>query len=193
MPTRAERIEARRIEATEALLDWVEGGHPLRVTRDDEPAFEETEAARRVMRWADGRPVALDVLLALAWSGSVEDPAPSIDAAAEIRDLTGAGRIAVERARQKLPVEAGGEGYDAAHDAEKEGSDSLAIAAVCYATPPRMRRMVAGGRPLEWPWDTDYWKPKDRIRDLERAGALIAAALDVELARKGTSDATDRD
>lgn len=29
-----------------------------------------------------------------------------------------------------------------------------------------------------WPWDWKWWKPKDRVRDLVRAGALIVAELE---------------
>jgi hypothetical protein len=29
-----------------------------------------------------------------------------------------------------------------------------------------------------WPWSFEWWKPKDRIRNLVRAGALIAAEID---------------
>lgn len=29
-----------------------------------------------------------------------------------------------------------------------------------------------------WPWDLVWWKPKDRIRNLVRAGALLAAEID---------------
>jgi len=29
-----------------------------------------------------------------------------------------------------------------------------------------------------WPWDLEWYKPKTKIRNLVRAGALIAAAID---------------
>lgn len=32
--------------------------------------------------------------------------------------------------------------------------------------------------PEDWPWANAYWKPQDPKRDLIRAGALIAAAID---------------
>jgi hypothetical protein len=33
--------------------------------------------------------------------------------------------------------------------------------------------------PWPWPWASRYWKPDaDRVRELEKAGALIAAAID---------------
>lgn len=36
-----------------------------------------------------------------------------------------------------------------------------------------------------WPWSSKWWKPKDRIRNLVRAGALIAAEIDRLLELKG--------
>lgn len=37
-----------------------------------------------------------------------------------------------------------------------------------------------------WPWDRKYWKPtpEDRIKELAKAGALIAAQIDYELNKK---------
>ena len=32
--------------------------------------------------------------------------------------------------------------------------------------------------PQDWPWNDKDWKPKDPMRDLIRAGALIAAEID---------------
>lgn len=38
---------------------------------------------------------------------------------------------------------------------------------------------VQGWAPEQWPWDPDWWKPSaDPIRNLEKAGALIAAEID---------------
>jgi hypothetical protein len=81
----------------------------------------------------------------------------------------GAALIAAERRRQ-IEVE----GYDPEHD---EPSDDLARAAVAYALPYSDETRVA-----YWPWGVSAFKPKDRLRDLVRAGALIAAAIDAEVA-----------
>ena len=40
--------------------------------------------------------------------------------------------------------------------------------------------MTVMGAPFGWPhtWDASWWKPKDRRRDLVRAGALIIAEIE---------------
>lgn len=61
-------------------------------------------------------------------------------------------------------------------------NEELASAAACYATPFRWRPFVVreGQAPLIWPWEKKWWKPtsEDRIRELQKAGALIAAEID---------------
>lgn len=96
----------------------------------------------------------------------------------------GVALIAAERARQ---VEA--EGYTAEHDAE-HGSHRLAMAAMAYAV-PRGGLMEPMWQPLRfWPWRIAEFKPSsDRIRDLTKAGALIAAAIDAELAARNSGGA----
>lgn len=34
------------------------------------------------------------------------------------------------------------------------------------------------GRPMDWPWDLSWWKPKGRRRDLVRAAALLVAEIE---------------
>jgi hypothetical protein len=108
--------------------------------------------------------------------------------------------IAAERERQKSK-----EGWSAKHDADHV-HDELAIAAACYALPDRAREIICdtipicgGGsftqpgvryvtgteRPRLWPWERRWWKPTpdDRIRELAKAGALIAAEIDRLLAK----------
>jgi hypothetical protein len=79
--------------------------------------------------------------------------------------MTGIERIAVERQRQRDV-----EGWDAEHD--RGHGEELALAGACYAAPHYA--------PEVWPWDPQWWKPtpENRIRELEKAGALIAAAID---------------
>lgn len=90
--------------------------------------------------------------------------------------LTGVDLIAAERKRQ-IEEEGWSEFHDDGHDL-----DELAFAAVCYALPHRERYAGAEGLPFYWPgrWLCQWWKPSpnDRVRELVKAGALIAAEID---------------
>lgn len=90
-----------------------------------------------------------------------------------LRRMDGASLIAAERRRQVAV-----EDWTAAHD-DKYTSGSLARAAACYALPPTGRPSDYD-TPAEWPWDSRYWKPSpdDRVKELVKAGALIAAEID---------------
>lgn len=82
--------------------------------------------------------------------------------------LAGVELIAAERRRQ---VEA--EGWTPEHDT-KHWDGELALAAACYALPEAWRSDDI------WPWHPGWWKPRpdDRVRELVKAGALIAAEID---------------
>ena len=83
--------------------------------------------------------------------------------------MTGIERIAAERKRQ-----IGVEGWTAEHDS-RHLIGELARAAACYALHASGERRVFAF----WPWGNEWWKPsKNQIRDLEKAGALIAAEID---------------
>jgi hypothetical protein len=93
--------------------------------------------------------------------------------------MTGIERIAAERKRQ---IEE--EGFTAEHD-DKYDYPSLALAAACYALPPDVRKSASGVGGLTlikqlWPFGDDCWKPtpENRIRELEKGGALIAAEIE---------------
>ena len=91
--------------------------------------------------------------------------------------LNGAGLIAMERKRHVAE-----EGYDAEHDACHEGGE-LAIAAACYAvndTDANCLHVGCGMVEDAWPWDKKFDKrgKQDRIRELVKAGALVAAEID---------------
>ena len=91
--------------------------------------------------------------------------------------MSGIERIAAERRRQ---VEE--EGWTAEHDAEHLGNE-MAMAASSYLAavtdPGFFGPNGEGGAPVDWPWDEEWWKPSDDpIRNLEKAGALIAAEID---------------
>jgi hypothetical protein len=93
------------------------------------------------------------------------------------RQPSGAERIVNERQRQIYI-----EGWTPEHDAE-HFEQELARAAACYAKPHAYRGAGGGNSiaaPLDWPWEAHWWKPTpgDRIRELVKAGALIAAEID---------------
>lgn len=86
---------------------------------------------------------------------------------------TGIEIIADERKRQ-IEVE----GWTPEHDSEHT-DESIACAASCYALPQRHRPMN-GALPFGWKWARSWWKPtpENRIKELAKAGALIAAEID---------------
>ena len=104
--------------------------------------------------------------------------------------MSGIERIAAERARQITRW-----GPSVGHDQE-HGAGELAMAAVCYALPERWRALPVLNRTLFshlWPgaslqrWDFTP-SPDNRIRELEKAGALIAAEIDRLLAAAPPDD-----
>jgi hypothetical protein len=91
--------------------------------------------------------------------------------------LNGAERIAAERARQIAM-----ENYSLAHDSEHD-DEQLLDAALCYIDGQTLASYPA--TPPNWPWEASSWKPTpdDRVRELVKAAALIAAEIDRMLAR----------
>lgn len=91
---------------------------------------------------------------------------------------TGIELIAEERRRQ-IEVE----GWTKASDSRYTNGE-LAAAAISYACPSDLRscKVIRNGNklPLYWPWDEKWWKPTpdNRIKELSKAGALIAAEID---------------
>lgn len=97
---------------------------------------------------------------------------------------TGSERIHAERMRQMLD-----EGWTAAHDDEYPPG-KLSLAGICYAAQQADLSAAfietdqdigtaSEGPPWQWPFDESWWKPSDDpIRNLEKAGALIAAEID---------------
>lgn len=108
--------------------------------------------------------------------------------------MTGAEMIAAERERQTSKL-----GWTAGHDDQHDNGE-LALAAVCYATPvplyERKERAASVAFMDPWPWeqwedhraygavanhiltDPNSLPSERRIKDLVRAGALIAAEID---------------
>lgn len=96
--------------------------------------------------------------------------------------MTGVEQIAKERHRQIHE-----EGWTAYHDDVTHEDGDLVLAAICYASNGITQGENIMGEPLPlvfvdrvWPWDDQWWKPtpNDRIRELVKAGALIAAEID---------------
>jgi hypothetical protein len=65
------------------------------------------------------------------------------------------------------------EGWTAEHDDEYIHGE-LVTAAVCYVLEDHTFAQAL------WPWDLTWWKPSpdDRIKELKKAAALIAAEID---------------
>lgn len=108
---------------------------------------------------------------------------------AEEPDLSeGARRIREERERHRQI------GWTEEHDDEHHSRGELAMAAAVYATPPERRSLewktstppgefpsrgdASWQQPKGWPFGPGSFKPADRIRELEKAGALVAAEID---------------
>lgn len=94
--------------------------------------------------------------------------------------MSGVDLIAAERQRQ-IEVE----GWTPVHDDEHSYCE-LSQAAKTYISAAQMA--ARGDNPARvnlhaintfWPWSSDWWKPSDDpIRNLVKAGALIAAEID---------------
>jgi len=82
--------------------------------------------------------------------------------------MNGIELIKIERERQIKK-----EGFDADHDS-KHDCNELTDAALCYiCNAPELYGNET------WPWEISWWKPSyDPIRNLVKAGALIAAEID---------------
>ncbi|MGS3503247.1 hypothetical protein [Citrobacter koseri] len=77
--------------------------------------------------------------------------------------------VIAERQRQKVV-----EGWTSEHD-DKYGKSQLLWASSCYLlnTIQPFNRI-----PMDWPWDSGWWKPTNPRRDLVKAGALILAEIE---------------
>lgn len=80
-------------------------------------------------------------------------------------------------------------GFNALNDACYSDQE-LAKAALCYLMPNDLK---VPNEPLAiWPWSKSHYKPSpnDRIRELQKAGALIAAEIDrlIDLERMGPNE-----
>lgn len=82
--------------------------------------------------------------------------------------MTGTALIRAERTRQRQL------GWTKDHDFRHQKGQLLA-AAICYAMPPEHRALILQAY---WPMSWEYHPNKDRIKELVKAGALIAAEID---------------
>ena len=95
----------------------------------------------------------------------------------------GVNRIRAERGRQ-IAVE----GYSLDRDRQYKSGELMRAAwsyleAVWHRDASTPSHAIAKAPPpIQWPWDVRHWKPQSGLKDLARAGALIAAELDVRLA-----------
>jgi hypothetical protein len=100
-------------------------------------------------------------------------------------DADAAVQMLVERERQ-----INAEGFEPGHD-EEHPEGELATAGAFYALASAMAAPAPAAAPsrlifyvepdpweFRWPLEPEWWKPKDRLRDLVRAGALLAAEAD---------------
>lgn len=85
--------------------------------------------------------------------------------------------FAAERKRQVVE-----EGFSTASDLTVNANGELALAAVCYALPPKSA-IIDRMDVLEriWPWSVGWWKPSisDRKREIVKAGGLLIAEWDL--------------
>lgn len=106
--------------------------------------------------------------------------------------MNGVELIRRERQRQRSRAR-GGEAYSSGHDDEHDDGE-IARAAAVYAMPPKFRErnqdLVAILTPPGWylRLSTD-----DRMRELVKAGALIAAELDRLSRLGGNTDTREKD
>lgn len=88
------------------------------------------------------------------------------------------------RAERQRQIEA--EGWTPEHDAEHEPGHLLRAGVIyLWHGTDKAAPMDKDGAPLGWPWEPQWWKPKDRRRNLIRAGALMLAEKDAIKARHG--------
>jgi hypothetical protein len=98
------------------------------------------------------------------------------------KSMTGIEAIKKERERQLNE-----EGWSPEHD-DSHIDHEMAFAAACYALPKGIRDCIVNKkvklREWLWSWADNWWKPAkdgsidERMRELEKAGALCAAEWD---------------
>jgi len=142
--------------------DWVKLDEARSVYRALEEKLEYAELSWKG-RWEEA-----DKLRAEIAERQPEDERESTE-----EETSGVDLIAVERRRQTQA-----EGWTPDHDDEHQHRE-LVAAAVAYASYAGQNHWRPGEQPPGWPWGTSWWKPSgEQVRDLVKAGALIAAEID---------------
>lgn len=96
-------------------------------------------------------------------------------------DLLGVDLIKAERERQIKEERCSAEHDDQHKLGELAGAAAIYALHGCGFENPHIleaRRRAVTHKVRIWPWADFWWKPSDRIRDLVKAGALIAAEID---------------
>lgn len=105
-------------------------------------------------------------------------PTATALAVASSDGFSGVELIARERARQ-ISVEGWTPEHDDSHDKGELLEASYAYAKAAIKCIKHEYYRIINDPPPEWPWESEWWKPSpDAIRNLEKAGALLAAEID---------------
>jgi hypothetical protein len=83
--------------------------------------------------------------------------------------LTQAARDVLAERQRQINIE----GWTPKHDDEQHLPGELALAAASYVCADEN-----DAPPAIWPWAPSWWKPRDRRRNLTKAGALILAEME---------------
>ena len=91
--------------------------------------------------------------------------------------------VIAERRRQVYQ-----EGFTAEHD-DSHVNGAITLAAICYAH-PGVVFTTKKEPPKPWPWERQWWKPKDYHTNLVKAVSLLLAELErvVRLEEKAKAD-----
>ena len=130
------------------------------------------------IRWIMAGTLVLGLLIWIMFEVLHSTPLDKVQFVEELffSETVGVQRINGERRRQLYIY-----GWSIPYD-QKYTKGELQRAAICYATPGVMCDTPV---PSDWPFPADWWKPDDQpIRNLAKAGALLAAAIDTHVGVK---------
>jgi hypothetical protein len=136
-------------------------------TRDEQAALAAFEALLEIEKWIPGMPA-----LAGARPAFVSGYLAALTAQASPVGGDQAARDVLAERRRQVEAEDWTLEHDGMHD-----SGEMAQAAACYALHTEPVGNI-GDYLRFWPWDAEWWKPKDRRRNLVRAAALILAEIE---------------